>query len=221
MGSTLLDLGLLPASDYNSIKCFEEQQTISQDHLRAIAEIYVRTRMHHSYGAGILHRHVALSKGYVMVHARCDNDIDVCKAENVRDLDCHSIIPHSFFLNSKGQFQAYEYDTGVRPLPDTAFLYQLRSFLVENQLTSLVAILAEDTRQDSVEFLLPDEQGMVCVPRKEVYDGIDGIRPSVITGWKFCEESDGRIECRERRSCDPQGDGQHKVNDATTPTAGT
>lgn len=101
MGSTLLDLGLLPASDYNSIKCFEEQRTISRGHLRGIAEIYVRTRMHHSYGAGIFHRHVAVSKGEVMVHARCDNDIDVRKAENVRDLDYHNIIPHSFFFSTR------------------------------------------------------------------------------------------------------------------------
>jgi hypothetical protein len=93
-----------------------------------------------------------------MVHARCDNDIDLCKAENVKDLDDHNIVPHSFFLNSKGQFQAYEYDAGVRCLPKLDFLYQLRTFLVENQLTTLVAILAEDGLQDSVEFLLRDEQ---------------------------------------------------------------
>ncbi|PVH70790.1 hypothetical protein DL98DRAFT_504276 [Cadophora sp. DSE1049] len=213
MDNEPLDLELLPASDYNSIKSFEEQQTITSSHLGAIAEIYVRARMHHSYGAGILHRHFALRKGDVMVHTRCENDVDLCTAENLENLDRHSLRPHSFLLNSKGRFQAYEYDTGLghlRPLPDTAFLHQLRDFLVENQLTSLVAILAEDNRQDSVEFLLPDRQGMICVPRQDSDGGSDGVGPSVITGWKFFE-SDGRIECRARRACESQGDGQHKV----------
>jgi hypothetical protein len=61
---------------------------------------------------------------------------------------------------------------------------------------------------------------MICVPRKDVNGGIDGMRSSVITGWKFCEESDGRIRCIERRRCDPQGDGQHKIVPASTPSVG-
>jgi len=156
-----------------------------------------------------------------MAHTRSDNDIDVCKAENLEDVDCYSIMPHSFFLNSNSHFQAYEYEYESslkcpRPLPGPDFLFQIHSFLVENQLTNLVSILAEDTRQDSVEYLLPDEQGMICVPCKEVGAGKDGTRSSVITGWRFCEELDGRIRCVERRKCEPQGEGQHKVKEGRT-----
>lgn len=214
-----LELDLLPASDYNSIRLLEEQQTFTSSHLRAIAEIYVKASMHHTYGAGILHRHFALRQGDVMVHTRCENDADLCTAENVENLDSHNLRPHSFLLNSKGRFQAYEYNTSLghpRPLPSTVFLHQLRDFLVENQLTSLVAILPEDNRQDSVEFLLPDRrQGMICVPCKDIHDRNRGGGPSVITGWKFFEEPDGTIEYRERRSCESEGDGQHKLKPDT------
>jgi hypothetical protein len=218
MCSDFLDMDLLPASEYNHIKCFEEQRTIGQKQLSALAELYVRAKMHHSYGAGILHRHIPLRDGHIMVHTLCDDDIDICKAESVTGLDYDNITPHSLYLNSKGQFQAYEYDSGVktpRLLPSIEFLRQLRSFLVENHLTDLVAVLAEDGRQNSVEFLLPNEQGMICIPYKDVYGGIDMGR-SVITGWKFCEEPDGRILCVERNECDPKGDGQHIVYDAAT-----
>lgn len=223
MGDTVLDLGLLAAFDYNRIKCFEEQQTISQNHLRALGDIYVRTKMHHSYSVGILHRHVPLYDGYIMVHTLCDNGMDVCKAENVKDLDCHNIIPHSFCLNSKGHFQAYEYDSGVswnRPLPNADFLVQLRSFLVKNRLTEVVAILAEDSRQDSVEFLLADEQGMVSIPRKEGYARIDVGQP-VITGCRFYEGPEGTIKCIQRRGCDPKDDGQHKINNDLVQAVGS
>jgi hypothetical protein len=223
MGNTLLDLDFLPASDYKNIKSFEEQQAINQDHLRGLGEIYVRTKMHDSYGAGVLHRHdVPVREGFVMVHTRYDNDIDICKPENVRDSNCHNdIVHHSFFLNSKDQFQAYEYACGPpRPLPSTDFLYQLRSFLVENELTGVVAILAEDTHQDSVEFLLPDKQGMICVPRKAAYEGLDDTGSSVITGWKFYKDSDERIGWRERKECDSKPNGEHIMKDASTITVG-
>ena len=205
MGNVMLDLDFLAASDYNRIKCFEEQKTISQSHLRELGDIYVRTKMHHDYGAGILHRHFPIREGCVLVHTLHDTDTDVCKVEDVKDLARQNIMPHSFFLNSNGQFQGYEYYSGVRrPLPNAEFLYQLRSFLINNQLAGRFAILAEDSRRDSVEFLLPENQGMVCIPREEEDDG-----QSVITGWKFSEEPDGKIRCVERRGCDPQGDGQH------------
>lgn len=161
--------------------------------------------MHHNYGVGILHRHVSLPEEHVMVHSLCDS-VEVCRAENAKDLDRDHIMPHSFFLNSKGLFQAYEYDTMTRqrPLPNESFLRQLKMFLDDNELTQSVAILPEDNRQDSVEFLLPDHQGMI-------YKEVDSVGSFFITGWKFCEDLDGKVRCIERLACDPQADGEHKV----------
>jgi hypothetical protein len=93
-----------------------------------------------------------------------------------------------------------------RPLPNRDLLSQLRSYLIRNQLTEVVTIQAEDSRQDSVEYLLPDNEGMVCIPRKE---GDSDVRQSVITGWKFYEMPDSSIQCVKRRGCALQGDRQH------------
>lgn len=212
MGDRLLDSGILPASDYNRIKCLEEQPTISQSLLRHIGQIYVRNKMHHDYGAGTIHRHNPICEGDAMVHRLHENGTDVCNVEHVKDLDCSDIHPHSFCLNSRGQFQAYEYEIGpslVRPLPHEKFLYQLRSFLTQNRLADLVAVVAEDSRPDSLEYLLPDNKGMVSIPRKEGYMAGDG--QPIITSWKFNEAEDGTIECVQRRGCDPKDDGQHKL----------
>lgn len=43
-------------------------------------------------------------------------------------------------------------------------------------------MLPEDSRQDSAEFLLLDHQGLVCIPQRKIWDGIDDIGQSVITG---------------------------------------
>lgn len=214
MDSTLLDVELFPASDYNSITTLEEQCALIEDSLPRIAEIYVKNKMHLYYGVGRLHRHPFIRNGQIMVHKLYDGGIDICKAENVEGLDYRNIKPHSFCLNSKSRFQAYEYESSERwhiPLPDTKFLDELRSFLVWSQLTKFVAIVADGTQRDSVEFLLPDNQGMVSVPHQEIKG--DPNSSSVVTSWRFCEEPNGRIRYIERRKCDPGADGQHKVND--------
>ncbi|KFY67227.1 hypothetical protein V496_01706 [Pseudogymnoascus sp. VKM F-4515 (FW-2607)] len=71
----------------------------------------------------------------------------------------------------------------------------------------MVAILPEDGRRNSVELLLPDNQGMA-------YEEVNSFGSSAITGWKFCKDLDGKIQCIEKHGCDPQEDGVHKVRNA-------
>lgn len=210
---SLLDPSPFSSSDYNSIECFKKEQTISRDHLEEIAKIYVRNEMHHNYGVGILHRHVDIPEECVMVHSLCDtvdvcysDTVAICRAVHARDLDHQNVMPHSFLLNSNGLFQAYEYDSMKlqRSPPTERFLHQLRHFLVNHQLTKMVAILPEDGRRNSVELLLPDNQGMA-------YEEVNSFGSSAITGWKFCKDLDGKIQCIEKHGCDPQEDGVHKV----------
>lgn len=201
---TVLDSSILSASEYNRIKSFEEQPTISENHLTCIGHLFVKNQMHHYYGTGTLHRHNLLHQGHAMVHTLRDGDTDICKAEHVKDSNFH---PHSFCLNSREQFQAYEYESEAnptRPLPSEDFLCQMRDYLIRNSLADRVAIQAEDSREDSIEFLLPDQRGTVSVPQRG-----SGIRQAITTGWKFCEQPDGQIRIIERRKCVSQGDGQH------------
>ncbi len=213
MAATAVDRDILHASTFNTIKPFEEQEkAVDDDILTTIAKIFVQNKMHHRYGAGILHRHQELKDGSVMVHTVRNAEIDICQMQSLNSLDVSRLVPNSLFLNNEHNFQAFEYDIDG---PDTAFdnkfMAHLRDFLIANSLEKLIAIIpnpaVDGGLDDSVEFMHLNGRGTVRVPRQA---GVDATEP-VVTGWSFHENEQGIIECKGNNVCSPKVNGHHQV----------
>jgi hypothetical protein len=211
-----LEPQILPASHFNCIPSFEQQGTVDPESLAGIAAIFVENQMHDQYGAATLHRHLDLPEGHILVHSTPSKDVDLCKPESLERLDPSQLIPNSLFLNTKAKFQAFEYDIGIQRTPfSDQFFSELRSFLTVKNLTNSIAIVpapaSDGGLQDSVEYLLPNKQGMISVPRGLFKDRDVDLGRSVITGWTFHQHEDGIIECRANKRCVTQSSGLHKV----------
>ena len=217
MEATILEQALLPPVNFNDNKSFEEQgQILKDEDLKAIADVYIKNQMHNEYGLGLLHRHIILPERSVMVHRTLEGNVDICAAEKLDSLDHSRLVANSLFLNINGKFQAFKYDIevprGSRAILHTEFLFQLRDLLVGRGLASSIAIIPSPALEgDSMEYLLPDGRGMICVPRHQIRDeDVDGVN-SVVTGWSFHENQDGSVECKANKRCDLQPNGTHST----------
>ncbi|MCJ1386619.1 hypothetical protein MMC17_009745 [Xylographa soralifera] len=213
----MIDRSVIPAFVYNDIRAFEEQdQALNPRVLKAIAEIFVRNQMQHRYSAGILHRHQKIEEGCVMVHTERSVDFDVCQSKSLNDLDISQLVPSSLFLNQNQIFQACEYDINGQEMElDHAFASQLRDFLVEYQLEKVIALIpsvvADGGPHDSIEFMQPDGNGTIRIPRHHADAANFGTTNPIITQWSFSENAQGIVECKGGNVCSPQINGKHRV----------
>jgi hypothetical protein len=214
--TTYFEPQILPASHFNYIRLFEQQGPVDPQSLADIGAIFVENQMHHQYGAAILHRHLDLPEGHILLHSTPDKDVKLCKPESLNSLNPSQLVPNSLFVNTEHKFQAFEYDTGIqRKKFSDQFLCQLRNFLTAKSLCDSIAIVpapaSDGGFEDSVEHLLPNNQGMISIPRYLVKDEEVDLGRSVITGWTFHQHEDGIIECRGNKRCELQSSGLHKV----------
>lgn len=213
-----LDRSFLEAFVFYNIKTFEEQETaLNPRVLQAIADIFVQNQMHNQYGAGILHRHQVLEEGCVMVHTKRSAEIAVCQSKSVNDLDVTQLVPTSLFLNEERNFQGLEYGiNGEKIELGNKFAYQLRAFLIANQLERIIAVIPKlaidgGDCHDSIEFMHPSGNGTVRIPRQQAGSADSDITEPVITEWGFSKNKQGIIQCKGNTVCSPQNNGKHRV----------
>lgn len=217
MAATLIDRNVVPASVFNGIRTFEEQNwALNPRVLKAIAEIFVQNQMHHQYKAGILHRHQELEEGCVMIHTERSVDIDVCQSKSLSDLDVTQLVPTSLFLNENHIFQGCEYDINGEEMElDLEFASQLREFLVANQLEKVITVIPniaiDSGLHDSIEFMHPNGNGTIRIPSQQADAVDDHATDPVITEWSFSQNEQGIVECKGNNVCSPQNNGKHRV----------
>ncbi|KAL9124570.1 MAG: hypothetical protein Q9217_006109 [Psora testacea] len=217
MATKFIDRNVVPASVYNDIRTFEEQDTsLNPRMLKNIADIFVQNQMHNHYRAGLLHRHQELEEGCVMVHTERSVDIDVCQSKSLSDLDVTQLVPTLLFLNENLVFQGCEYYINGEEIElDIKFASQLREFLVVHQLEKVVALIpklvTDSGLHDSIEFMHPNGNGTIRIPRRHA-DTTDGhATDPVITEWSFSKNEQGIVECKGNNVCSPQNNGKHRV----------
>ena len=85
--TTYFEPQVLSASDFNRIRTFEQQGAVDTEDLADIAAIFIENQMHHQYGAAMLHRHLDLSEGHILLHSTPQKDVDLCKSESLNGLN--------------------------------------------------------------------------------------------------------------------------------------
>ena len=203
MNSPILNLKLLPVRDFNNIGLPKQQSLApSAAQLKSIAELFTAHNMHLYYGIGILHRHVELKQGEILLHRMCGEDQDVCTVEQLRSLPMSNPAPHSFLLYRQEQFRAYEHDDCLgRPLPHEKSLYALREFFLADHLERRIAVVPIPAPSsplcDSVEILLPGNAGMRTVPRSTEHGNLEIFQ----TCWSFGKDASGNATYAAFKSC--------------------
>lgn len=195
---------------------FEQQEAIGPEDLADIAAIFIGNQIYHQYGIVILHRHLHLSEGHILLHSTSQKNVDLCKSESLNILNPSQLIPYSLFLNAEYKFQTFEYGTDIRRTTlNDHFLYQLRNFLIAKRLSDLIAIVsapASDTGfEDSVEYMFPDNEDMISISQCLVKNQKIDLERSTITVWTFHQYADNTIKCRENKRCEPQSNELYKV----------
>ncbi|MCJ1476751.1 hypothetical protein MMC13_005420 [Lambiella insularis] len=196
----MLDRGFPTPSQYNSIKHFDDQvHDVRRESLEEIGRILVKYQMHYAFCAFLLHRHNELLANSVMVHIKSDSETETCRIKRLKVDRCLS--PCSFYLDTHGDFKAFEYKEG----PDVTvagedFLKELGLYLDTHQLRDTIGIstwLPSD--EQWVEKI--DEQGTTA--RRITHSQPS---PGIATEWAFFVQ-DGEIAYKAIRRCDPPPEG--------------
>ena len=109
--NTMLSKTNPSSRQYNSIPRFEDQvHSIPFTHLLLVAEIFVKHKMHLSFGVGLLHRHQGIEPNHMMVSTDKGPAV-VCEMQLLDD--GQSVAPCSFYLNDDGIFYPFEYRAGL------------------------------------------------------------------------------------------------------------
>lgn len=125
---------LLPASLYNDLPQVEDQASIPDAVLIDLGNIFKSYDMHGQLGVSLLHRHLNLDAGEVMVHEGLR-----CYPKDWSNEDT-KLSGASFNLDDGEHFRAFEYDTD-RPLEvGRDFLNDVASYLSTNGLGRHVAL---------------------------------------------------------------------------------
>ena len=78
--SEALNLSIIEASSFNKIKTFEDQQQcLDTELLRGLGQIFVKHFVHNSLAAEIVHRHLAIDEGMLLLHEQNPAGLEVCK----------------------------------------------------------------------------------------------------------------------------------------------
>jgi hypothetical protein len=106
---------LISAQDFNKITDIHEQKEIDPKHLKAIGAIFRAQHVEKNFGLQLLHRHYAISDGFIALTTPIDHSIVVTKVTPISSVDQSAIRGQLYLLNENGKFQAYEYEYG-RPI---------------------------------------------------------------------------------------------------------
>ncbi|KAF2206688.1 hypothetical protein CERZMDRAFT_91933 [Cercospora zeae-maydis SCOH1-5] len=209
----------LPAAEYNNIPTFEEQvHQISAHDLHTIGGLFVRHGVHDYLCAALLHRHIKMGDGEVIVHDG-DEDDDISSARHSCTLDMSRLAPHSLFLHSSHGFRPFEFaiDRDYPELP-TQFLHELQALLEARQLERVVCMaplpVISQAEHIILETQLANEGGSRS--QEQALTVINGGQRStaVITNWAFDRGASGAITVREVKACVKNSFGVHEVTDS-------
>ncbi|KAL9051655.1 MAG: hypothetical protein Q9162_005864 [Coniocarpon cinnabarinum] len=196
---------------YNSLKTFESQtHIIDYSTLHLVGELFVKHKLHRTFGICLLHRHQELAPGYIMVHSPIPPESDMCRSEKKGQ---RQIFPHAFCLNKQKQFWSFEYSDAPRSMPEDTFLIESAQLFWNLGLQEVLGISnIAPQRQVLFERLLANGDGTISSP--EMSDAIEG---SVTTEWAFCEEQNGFSICALRQCTDTEAG--HKRDDKSRSAA--
>lgn len=193
---------------YNCIASIESQQqalehstfyTIWND----IFDIFVKHAALERFGLALLHRHLRLSPGYIMMHSWDFDERDVCRPEIVGTREAY---PLSYCLKD-GQFMAYEFTSKRTPTPAAAFLQDMADVLQNNALGNIISLAhIHDRNSVWTETMLESARGTLAT--KSDHELGCHCNRYIITEWAF-EERTGVPLMLPLKGCERQDNGGH------------
>jgi hypothetical protein len=220
----VVDYSILEASHFNEIKTFENQQkSIDTDLLIGIGNIFVKHDIHNRFAAEILHRHLTLEEGMLLLHSEQEDDgtkMEVCRVASRSGLDESQltglsvswvllISGCSFFLNEHNLIQPYEYQIGTTTPIDEPFGLEMRDYLVKHELQDRISIVLRSENK-TCEFMLPEQDGTIRVPVDQVTDeDLEGCE--LFTTEFYFDEKGGFLKCSGGTAHAAMVNGAHKV----------
>ncbi|KAI1483477.1 hypothetical protein F4774DRAFT_163713 [Daldinia eschscholtzii] len=182
---------------HNQLRDDADQPLVSDDDLKALAQIFVKYNAHKVFGVHLIHKHSELDINTVNLG---DYSPELSgywtKPVDLRDLDSSNIHGHIFALTSSGCFTAYEFRTGLLPkLSHIAveFFDDVAEYLQSNQLGDVLGleVLENEGGEAAFEFVMGQGLGTLMLAESKAYADPLIYRT---TGWVF--ENDGAISCR-------------------------
>jgi len=179
--STIVDHSILEAQSFNKIRTFEDQQkSVDIDLLHGIGYIFVKNDVHNRLAAEILHRHITLEEGTVLLHEQDMAKMEICRVTPRSSLDESQVTGEfhyfadsqgcSFFLNEYNLIQPYEYQIGPISAPiDDHFAMEMREYLIQHGLQDRISIVLRSEIK-TCEFMLPEQDGTIRVPIDQLDD---------------------------------------------------
>jgi len=172
--STVIDHSILEAQSFNKIRTFEDQQkSVDLELLRGIGYIFIKNGMHNRLAAEIVHRHITLKEGTLLLHEQDAAKMEVCRVTLRSSLDESQITGVcelyyftdlqgcSFFLNERNLIQPYEYQIGPISAPiDEHFAMEMRDYLIQHKLQDQISIVLR-SKTKMCKFMLPEQDGTI------------------------------------------------------------
>ncbi|KAK4570556.1 hypothetical protein LTR86_002638 [Recurvomyces mirabilis] len=205
-----MDHSLLSASAFNRIPQFQHQiHSISRPILEELAQLFVRYGTYHSWGLGLLHRHVHMPDGYLMVNDVSGEHTHFARIKALEDAG--TLVPCAMHLNAEHSLQAFEYDADCRrdELSPT-FATEFCKFALSHSLHNVIAVVSK-SRHDwkyATETLMQDEEGFVYGMQTKYAERAEA--EGVVTNWTFAPASNG-VAILDVKVCKQSQTGIHEV----------
>ncbi|EXU95611.1 hypothetical protein X797_011327 [Metarhizium robertsii] len=180
---------------YNTLQDESRQPELSESHLNALAELFVRHFAHETFGVHLAHSHFRIPSNNVLLGTNYNGPCSRwAKTIPFEDMNLGRVHGHIFVLRDN-TFHPYEFQIGSMPDPPqgtSEFLAELAEYLVMHNLTDLVGLqVIHPDPLPMYELVLPMGTIMMDASR------LTGCLPTRHTGWRF-EIRDG-----EPRVCTP------------------
>ncbi|KAM7196605.1 hypothetical protein V8F33_006104 [Rhypophila sp. PSN 637] len=214
MQAEIVEVAKRKEPNYNRLPNDSRQPEILESHIRDLAALFVRNRVHGIFRRTFCSCSLGLPENTVLLGA--NHEMPRCrwaKATAFRAIDLGNVHGHIFVLTDRG-FRPYEYQTG--PIPDLsqvdeAFLQELANFLKANNLATLVGLQVIDPYPTQMlELVLPQGTIMLDV------SNLNGCTPARQTRWQFGIENGEPRVCKSNETHGRHANG-HDIFNAGAP----
>ncbi|KAF2151477.1 hypothetical protein K461DRAFT_322717 [Myriangium duriaei CBS 260.36] len=200
----MLSSRILPSIVYNGLPDIDDQPIQTGQALSAIGALFVKYKVHDSFGLALLHKHFEMQPGEIMVH----NEL-VCSPLPLEA--AAATTGRSFFLQDGG-FQAYEYEQDQvcetdPTMPNEGFLNELRSHLLEAGLGRTLALTRVNHDLPLLMEACGPDRTHVCAP--VVDEDCLHVEDSRDTSWRFEEDRGSSIKIVVASKCKVKPNGIH------------
>ena len=213
----------LDLNRYNSLPDDEAQPPVLEQHILALAKLFVRENVHKKLGIHLVHGHFELANNTILLGKNFESPSGRWSSETPFDAiqknDISQVHGH-IFVYRKGALIAYELQDG--PVPDLSgireqFFVDYVDYLVKNRLENLVGLQILDQShcaENETMWELVLEHGTIILDAKAV----KGCAPTVVTGWKFEVSHSGEPRvCQQNEVHSKIKTGNHRVFNAGKP----